>query len=51
MGIYDKASLDGEFFPDGTCTGLFLIGLGYGDDSKLGSRLPRLAFSDVATFL
>jgi 3-hydroxypropanoate dehydrogenase len=51
MGIYDKKSLDGEFFPDGQYTGLFLIGLGYGDDSKLGERLPRFAFSEVATFV
>jgi 3-hydroxypropanoate dehydrogenase len=50
MGIYDKESLDGEFFPDGRCTGLFLIGLGYGDDTKIGPRLPRLAFSEVATY-
>jgi len=51
MGIYDKESLDGEFFPDGQCTGIFLIGLGYGDDSKVGDRLPRFAFSEVATFV
>jgi 3-hydroxypropanoate dehydrogenase len=51
MGIYDKESLDGEFFPDGQHTGIFLIGLGYGDDSKIGDRLPRFAFSEVATFV
>jgi 3-hydroxypropanoate dehydrogenase len=51
MGIYDKESLDGEFFPDGQCTGIFLIGLGFGDDSKIGDRLPRFAFSEVATFV
>jgi 3-hydroxypropanoate dehydrogenase len=51
MGIYDRESLDREFFPNGQCTGIFLIGLGYGDDAKLGERLPRLAFSEVATFV
>jgi 3-hydroxypropanoate dehydrogenase len=51
MGGFDRAKTDAEFFPDGRLISLFLINIGYGDDSKSFPRLPRLAPAEIATFL
>ena len=51
MGGFDKVKVDAEFFSDGTLVSIFLVNLGYGDDSKVFRRLPRLPFDDVARFL
>ena len=40
-----------EFFPSGHVKSNFLCNLGYGDESKLFPRGPRLAFNDVCTLL
>jgi 3-hydroxypropanoate dehydrogenase len=50
MGGFDRALVDAAFFPDGRLISLFLINLGYGDDSKTFPRLPRLHPSEIATF-
>jgi 3-hydroxypropanoate dehydrogenase len=51
MGGFDKAKVDAEFFPDGRLITLYLINIGYGDDSKSFPRLPRLKAGEIASFL
>jgi 3-hydroxypropanoate dehydrogenase len=51
MGGFDKAKVDAEFFADQRIVSIFLVNLGYGDDSKVFRRNPRLPFDDVARFL
>lgn len=40
-----------EFFPAGHVKSNFLCNLGYGDDSKLFARAPRLEFKEACTLL
>jgi 3-hydroxypropanoate dehydrogenase len=42
---------DEEFFPDGHVKSNFLCNLGYGDQSKLFPRLPRLPFNEACSIL
>lgn len=49
MSGVDLAKVNAEFFPDGRCTANFLINLGYGDESKLFPRNPRLSFDQACT--
>jgi len=51
MSGVDLAKVNAEFFPDGRFQTNFLINLGYGDDSKLLARNPRLAFEQACTVL
>jgi 3-hydroxypropanoate dehydrogenase len=51
MGGFDRVKTDAEFFPDGRLISLFLINIGYGDDSKGFPRLPRLEPAEIATFI
>jgi 3-hydroxypropanoate dehydrogenase len=51
MGGFDRAVVDKEFFPDARFKSIYLINLGYGDDSKTFPRLPRLPVEEIATFL
>lgn len=51
MSGVDLAKVNAEFFPDGRCQTNFLINLGYGDDSKLFDRNPRLSFDQACTVL
>ena len=51
MSGVDLAKVNTEFFPDGRLQANFLINLGYGDDSKLFDRNPRLSFEQAATVL
>ena len=51
MSGVDLAMVNTEFFPDGRLQANFLINLGYGDDSKLFDRNPRLSFEQAATVL
>jgi len=50
MGGFDRAKVDAEFFPKGTSKSILLVSLGYGDDSKLYPRNPRLDFEEIAAF-
>lgn len=50
MGGFDRAAVDAEFFPDGRLVSIWLCNLGYGDDTKLQARNPRLDFAEVAAF-
>ena len=47
MSGVDLAKVNAEFFPDGRWQANFLINLGYGDDSKLFDRNPRLTFEQA----
>lgn len=51
MSGVDLAKVDAEFFPDGRLKGNFLINLGYGDNSKLFPRNPRLSFEQACSVL
>ena len=51
MGGFDPAKVEAEFFPEGTIKANVIINIGYGDDSKLFPRSPRLAFDQMAKIL
>ena len=51
MSGVDLAKVNAEFFPDARLQANFLINLGYGDDSKLFDRNPRLAFEQACQVL
>ena len=51
MSGFDNAGVDKEFFSDGRFKSNFLCNLGYGDETKLLNRLPRLEFSEVCKIL
>ena len=51
MSGVDLAKVNAEFFADGRFSANFLINLGYGDDSKLFDRNPRLSFEQACTVL
>lgn len=50
MSGFDIDKVNAAFFPDGRCKANFLINLGYGDDSKLFARNPRLSFEQACTW-
>jgi len=47
MSGFDNAAVDSHFFDGTTHKSNFLCGLGYGDESKLFDRLPRLDFDEA----
>lgn len=51
MSGVDLAKVNAEFFPDGRLQANFLINLGYGDNSKLFNRNPRLSFDQACSVL
>ena len=51
MSGVDLAKVNAEFFPDGRYQANFLINLGYGDDSLLFDRNPRLTFEQTCSVL
>ena len=48
MGGFDRAGVDGEFFPDGRWRSILIVNVGVGTPGGYSERRPRLAFSDVA---
>ena len=48
MSGFDNAKLDAAFFPEGKVKSNFICALGYGDDSGLYPRGPRLGFNEAA---
>lgn len=48
MAGFDAAKVNAEFFPDGKLKATLLVNLGYGDESKLYPRGPRLSFEEAA---
>lgn len=51
MSGFSNAKVDAAFFPDSTVRSNFLCNLGYGDDSALLPRSPRLSFEEACTIL
>ena len=51
MSGVDLAKVNAEFFADGRYQANFLINLGYGDDSLLFDRNPRLTFEQACSVL
>ncbi|MBV9287960.1 MAG: malonic semialdehyde reductase [Hyphomicrobiales bacterium] len=50
MTGFDPAKVEAAFFPDGKIKANVIVNIGYGDDSKLFPRSPRLPFEEMATF-
>lgn len=51
MSGFDGAKVNEEFFPDGKLKVNFICNLGYGDDTKIFPRSPRLDFDEACTIL
>lgn len=51
MSGVDLAKVNAEFFADGRLQANFLINLGYGDNTKLFNRNPRLTFEQACSVL
>ncbi len=51
MSGFDPAKLDASFFPGTSWRSNFICNLGYGDETKLYPRLPRLEFSEACQIL
>jgi 3-hydroxypropanoate dehydrogenase len=51
MSGFDADKLNAEFFPDGKWKVNLLCNLGYGDQTKLHPRNPRLNFEEAAVIL
>lgn len=51
MSGFDAEKVNAEFFPDGKWKVNFIVNLGYGDESKLFPRSPRLDFHEAAAIL
>ena len=48
---FDKEKLNQEFFPNETVNSIFICGIGYGDDTKIHPRSPRLDFEEACEIL
>ncbi|MDG1869218.1 MAG: malonic semialdehyde reductase [Candidatus Thioglobus sp.] len=48
---FNKEELNQEFFPDNKYKAIFICGIGYGDESNLHSRAPRLDFTEACKIL
>lgn len=51
MGGFNAQKLDKVFFSNGKTKSIFLCGLGYGDDTKLFPRSPRLSFDEACEII
>lgn len=51
MSGFDPDRVNAEFFPDGQYRVNFIMNIGYGDESKLFPRLPRLEFEEAAQII
>ncbi len=51
MSGFDNAKVDAAFFADSTIRSNFVCAIGYGDETALFGRLPRLEFDQVCTIL
>ena len=47
---FDNAKVDETFFAGSTLRSNFIINIGYGDETKLFPRSPRLDFDEIARF-
>ena len=51
MSGVDLVKVNAEFFKDGRFQANFVLNLGYGDNSKLFDRNPRLSFEDACSVI
>jgi len=51
MSGFNYSRMDETFFPDGKVKSNFLCAIGYGDESKLYKRGPRLDFSEACSVI
>lgn len=51
MSGFDNAGVDAEFFAGTTWKSNFLVNLGYGDESQLYPRAPRLDFDEACRII
>ncbi|QKQ27955.1 malonic semialdehyde reductase [Candidatus Reidiella endopervernicosa] len=51
MSGIDYPAMDAEFFPEGTIKTNFICAIGYGDNTQLFPRQPRLDFDEAAEIL
>ena len=51
MSGFDMAKVNAEYFADGRYQANFICALGFGDETKLFERQPRLSFEEVSTLL
>lgn len=51
MGGFNNETLDNEFFPDGKTKSIFICALGYGDETKIYPRGPRLSFDEACEII
>ncbi len=50
MSGFNNAVVDENFFPDGRFKTNFLCNIGYGDETKIFARSPRMNFEDACSF-
>ena len=48
---FNKEKLNQEFFPNEKIKSIFICGIGYGDDTKVRQRSPRLDFEEACEIL
>ena len=48
---FNKEKLNQEFFPNKKVKSIFICGIGYGDDTKVLPRSPRLSFEEACEIL
>jgi nitroreductase len=48
---FNKEKLNQEFFPNKKVKSIFICGIGYGDDTKIRPRSPRLDFEEACEIL
>jgi len=51
IGGFDRPGVDAAFFPTGRFAAIWLVLLGYADESRQRERQPRLPFEEVASFV
>lgn len=51
MSGFNNAAVDAAFFTGTTVKSNFICSLGYGDESKLHPRSPRLSFEEICTII
>jgi 3-hydroxypropanoate dehydrogenase len=51
IGGFDAEVVNKEFFGDSDRKAFMIVNLGYGDESKLNERLPRLDFEEACSIL
>lgn len=51
MAGFNNETLNNDFFPDGKTKSIFICGIGYGDDSQLHPRGPRLDFNTACKII